>query len=92
MVKRVEETVGQDVLAHELPELFDGIEFRTVGRQPDERDVVWDGEVGGAVIAGAVDQDCGMGAGGLAQFGEQDGLGRGRTTATPASGQTAPNR
>ena len=81
VVERVEEAVRQEVVAHELPELLDGVEFRAVGRQPDERDVVRDGEVGGDVLAGAVDQDGGMGAGGdrLAEFGEQDvhRLGRG---------------
>ena len=29
-IEQVEEAVRQDVVAHELPELFDGVEFRTV--------------------------------------------------------------
>src|SRR3954464_4160052 len=56
VIERVEEAVRQDVLAHELPELFDGVEFRTVGRQPHEGDVVRNGEVTGDVVAGTVDQ------------------------------------
>lgn len=31
--------MGEDVLAHELPELFDGIEFQAVGRQGEKSDV-----------------------------------------------------
>ena len=38
VVERVEEAVRQDVLTHELPELFDGVEFRTVGWQANKRD------------------------------------------------------
>jgi hypothetical protein len=74
MVELIEAALRQDVVAHELPELLDGIKFRAVGRQAHERDVVWGGEVGGDVLAGAVDQDGGIGIGGdrLAQFGEQD--------------------
>jgi hypothetical protein len=63
VVERVEEAVRQDVLAHELPEFFDGVEFRTVGRQANKRDVVRNGEVTGDVVAGAVDQDSGVGTG-----------------------------
>ena len=81
MVERVEEAVRQDVLTHELPELFDGVEFRTVGWQANKRDVVRDGEVTGDVVASAVNQDSRVGTRGdrLTQFSEHDvhGLGRG---------------
>ena len=39
LVVGFEDAVGEPVVAHELPDVFLGVEFGTFGRQRDERDV-----------------------------------------------------
>jgi hypothetical protein len=56
-------TVGEPVVAHELPDVFDRVEFGRFGRQRHQGDVVGDGELGREMPAGLVEQQDGMGAG-----------------------------
>src|SRR3954453_3025448 len=41
---RIEYTVRQPVVAHELPDILDGVELRTFGRQRNESDILWNGK------------------------------------------------
>ena len=51
VVVRREDTVGQPVLAHELPDVLDGVQLRRAGRERQKRDVGRNVELGGAVPA-----------------------------------------
>ncbi len=57
-----EDAVGEPVVAHELPDIFDRVEFGRFGRQRHQGDVVGDIELVGEVPAGLVEQQNGMGA------------------------------
>ena len=57
-----EDSVGEPVVAHELPEVLDGIEFGRFWRQRDEGNVVGDFQGVGKVPAGLIDDDNGMSA------------------------------
>jgi len=57
-----EDPVGEPVVADELPDVLDGIEFRGSRRQRQERDVGWDRQLVGGVPAGLIKQDDAMGA------------------------------
>jgi hypothetical protein len=54
-VERGKNSVAEPVLLKMIPEMFGGIEFGTVGRKPDEADVVRDAQIGGAVPPGLVE-------------------------------------
>ena len=53
----------ESIAAQILPDVFHRVEFRGAGRQPDEGDVLGDGEIFGDVIAGAVEDEGGVCAG-----------------------------
>jgi len=58
VVERFEDSVRQPVLPHELPDIFLGIEFWRARRQGQERQIVGNLEIFGAMPAGLVeDQD-----------------------------------
>jgi len=57
--------VGEPVVAEELPDVFLSVQFRTFGRQWDERDAGRDIESAGEMPAGLVDEERGMGAGAI---------------------------
>ena len=67
-----EDAVGEPVLAHELPDVLDGIEFGRPGRERQEGDIAGHFEGQGGMPSGPVEHDEGMGAGfdGAADFGE----------------------
>jgi len=60
IVVRAEDAVGQPVVAHELPDVLDGVQFRALGRQGHQRDVGRHVEMVGHVPAGLVEDDDGM--------------------------------
>ena len=91
--------VGKPVVAHELPDVFDRVQFRRSWRQEQERDVGRDQQFVGGMPAGLIDdKDCVR----ARRYLGRDlfevplhGLGvsqRGRTRAapTPRAGQMAP--
>jgi hypothetical protein len=57
-----EDAIGEPVVAHELPDVFLGVEFGAFRRQGDEGDVGRHGETGRHVPAGLIDQEHGVGA------------------------------
>ena len=57
-----EDPVREPVVAEELPDVFLSVQFRTFGRQWDERDAGRDIESAGEMPAGLVDEERGMGA------------------------------
>jgi hypothetical protein len=57
-----EDAIGEPVVAHELPDIFLGVEFGAFGRQRNEGDVVRHGETSRHVPAGLIDQEHGVGA------------------------------
>jgi len=55
----LEDAVGEPVISHELPDVFDGVEFGRFRRQRQDGDVCWDGEVVGHVPSRLVhDENC----------------------------------
>jgi len=60
IVVRAEDPVGQPVLSHELPEVFDRVQFRTLWRQGHQRDVGRHVETVGHVPAGLIEDDDGV--------------------------------
>ena len=58
-----EDAVGQPVVPHELPDVFGRVEFGTLWRQGNERDVGWDGELGRHMPTGLIKQENGVFAG-----------------------------
>ena len=58
LLVRLEDAIGEPVVAHELPDVFGGVEFRRLGRQGQDCDVVWQAELFGGVPAGLIkDED-----------------------------------
>jgi hypothetical protein len=70
---------GEFVATQIFPDVFDRVEFGSVGRQADEGDVFGNGKVFGEVITGAVEDEYGVGAGSdpTADLGEMQGHGFG---------------
>ncbi len=64
VVVGLEDAVGEPIVAHELPDVFDGIEFGSTRRQWHQGDVAGDDEVLGDVPSGLVEQHDGVSAGG----------------------------
>jgi hypothetical protein len=63
LVVGFEDAVGQPVVAHELPEVFDGVQFRGTRRQRQDGDVVGQTQLRRRVPAGLIDDENGMDAG-----------------------------
>jgi hypothetical protein len=61
VVVGAEDPVGEPVVADELPDVFDRVEFGRFGRQRHQGDVVGDVELAGEVPAGLIEQQHGMG-------------------------------
>ena len=57
------DAVREPVVAHELPDVFDGVEFRAFWRQRNDGDVGGNDEAGRQVPASLIDQEDGMGGG-----------------------------
>src|SRR5712692_11284713 len=55
VVVGAEDAVGEPVVADELPDVFNRVEFRAFGRQRDERDVWRHDELVGQVPSGLVE-------------------------------------
>ena len=51
-----EDAVGEPVVAHELPDILDGVQLRALGRQGYEGDVGRDDEVVGHVPSGLIEE------------------------------------
>ena len=62
LVVGFEDTVGEPVLADELPDVFDRIEFRRAGRQGQDGDVVRHGQLVGGVPSRLIEHEDGVGA------------------------------
>lgn len=60
---RIEDAVGEPVVAHELPNVLGGVQFGSLGRQGQDGDVVGQKELLGGVPAGLVEDENGMCAG-----------------------------
>ena len=59
-----EDTVGEVILAEELPDILDRVQFGGVGRQGQQADIVWHAQSPAALMpAGAIERDHGVGAG-----------------------------
>lgn len=60
-----EDPVGQPVIAHELPDVFDGVQFRRFRWQRRQRDIVWNFQ---SLPSGLIDDKdrvgCGRNSGG----------------------------
>jgi hypothetical protein len=63
VVKRVEDPVGEPVVAPVLPDIFNFVEFRRFRRQQQERDVVWNGKLCRDMPSGLIEEENGMRAG-----------------------------
>lgn len=64
--------VGEPIIPHELPDVFDGIEFWAFGWQQDDADILGYDECGGHMPPGLIyEHDCmGTGGHGLSNFDE----------------------
>src|SRR3982074_1748942 len=62
VVVGAEDAVGEPVVADELPDVFNRVEFRAFGRQRDERDVRRHDELVGQVPSGLVEDEHGVSA------------------------------
>lgn len=60
---RIEDAVGEPVVADELPDVFGWVEFRRLGRQGQDGDVVGQAELFRGVPAGLIKDEDGMCAG-----------------------------
>ncbi len=58
-----EDPVGQPVVAHELPDIFDRVEFGAFGRQRNDADILWHFELSGHVPPGLIHQQNAVGTG-----------------------------
>jgi len=58
----LEDAVGEPIIAHELPDVFDWIEFGTFGWQRDDADIVGYYERAGHMPSGLIHEHDGMGA------------------------------
>ena len=63
IVVEFEDTVGEPVVAHELPDVLDRVELGAFRRQGDNGDVGRRDEANRKVLAGLIDQEDGMGTG-----------------------------
>ena len=63
LVVGFEDAVGEPIIPHELPDVFDGIEFWAFGWQRDDADVLGYDERGGHMPPGLIHEQNGMGAG-----------------------------
>ena len=54
-----EDAVRQPVVAHELPDVFDRVEFRASWRQRHQGDVGWHDQFGRSVPSGLIEQEDG---------------------------------
>ncbi len=61
LVVGFEDAVGEPVISHELPDIFDWIEFWTFGWQRDDADILGYDERGGHVPPGLIHEQYGMG-------------------------------
>jgi hypothetical protein len=52
-----EDTVGEPVVTDELPDVFDRVQFRALGRQGHESDVGWNDEVMREMPSGLVEEE-----------------------------------
>ena len=59
----MEHTIGEPVVAHELPDILHHVQFRAFRRQRQQRDVFRHGEVAGHVPARLIEQQHGVPAG-----------------------------
>ena len=57
LILGLEDAVGEPVAAQELPDVLDRIELRGAWRQMQECDVGWDGEPGGGMPSGLIQND-----------------------------------
>ena len=78
VVMACEDPVRQPVVAHELPDILDRVELGRAGGEQDDGDVVGHVELGGAVPAGLIHEQDGVGAlcNGLRYLGQMQGHGR----------------
>ena len=63
VVVGLEDTVGEPIVAHELPDVFYGVELGRFRRQRQERDVVWNGQLRRNMPSGLIEDENGMRAG-----------------------------
>ena len=56
-----EDVVGEPIIPHELPDVFDGIEFRAFGWQRNDADILWYDECGGHMPPSLIHEQYGMG-------------------------------
>ena len=57
-----EDAVGEPVVPHELPDVFNRIEFGTFGRQRDDADIIGHDQRVSHMPSGLVHEQYGMGA------------------------------
>jgi len=62
IVVRFENTVGQPVVAHELPDVFHGVQLGRPWRQEQKRDIGRDHELARGMPSGLIDEEDGVGA------------------------------
>jgi len=62
LVVRFEDPVGQPIVAQELPDVLDRVQFGRSWRQEHERDVFGNFELLGGVPAGLIEHEGGVGA------------------------------
>jgi hypothetical protein len=55
-----ENAIGQPVVAHELPDVFLGVELGAFGGKRDDGDVAGNDQIGRQMPSGLVEQECGM--------------------------------
>lgn len=70
-----EDAVGEPIIAHELPDVFDRVEFGTFGWQREDADIVRYDERAGHVPPGLIHEHDGMGTRrhGSGDFGKMQG-------------------
>src|SRR5713226_3609822 len=94
IVVRPEDAVGDPVVANELPDVFDRVEFGRFGRQRQQGDVGGDVEPGREMPAGLIEQQNGMRArrDGLGDFGQMQRHRGGVAARQDKAGGAAPGR
>ena len=60
VVIRFEDAVGEPVVAHELPDVFRRVQFRTFWRQGQDGDICGHGELVGCMPSGLIDEKNGV--------------------------------
>ena len=55
-----EDVVGEPIIPHELPDVFDRIEFWAFGRQGNNADILWYDECGGHMPSSLIHKHDGM--------------------------------